>query len=223
MAKKTCLINNGTELFPVTSGITTLSYNVAYRSSLATVINDRYIIKAGTPVPANDATCVGLCFENYDVTDEGGQIPILIGGFVNEFYSPVIYASACKTALDGVHFLNVTDYPVPVSIAVVSSGDASDFVAGTTLVTLTITLTGGLFVQAEAAKAVNWIVSGLPDGFAVSAVACSSTTSATITISSSSSAVADIADKISVSATESCIANSEGSVPPEVLVNLFVA
>lgn len=32
-------------------------------------INDRKIVKAGTPYPANDATCEGVIFQDVDVTD----------------------------------------------------------------------------------------------------------------------------------------------------------
>ena len=36
-------------------------------------VNGRKIVKAGTPYPANDATCEGVIFEDVDVTD--GEAP----------------------------------------------------------------------------------------------------------------------------------------------------
>jgi len=36
--------------------------------TLGTTVGDKKIVKAGTPFPANDATCIGLLLHDYDVT-----------------------------------------------------------------------------------------------------------------------------------------------------------
>ena len=105
--KYTGKLITGTEVFAMSEGITTTSFHVPKKSALATQMNDGertlYIIKAGTPVPSNDADCIGLVFENWDVTDDGGNIPIAISGNVNEHYAPVTYDAACKSALKNVN------------------------------------------------------------------------------------------------------------------------
>ena len=51
-------------------------------SALAVTEDGRKIVKAGTIFPANDATAIGVVFNDYDVTDGDQQAAILIHGFV---------------------------------------------------------------------------------------------------------------------------------------------
>lgn len=51
-------------------------------SGIVTQENGRFVVKAGTPYPANDATAIGLVFQDYDVTDGDVNMAILIHGFV---------------------------------------------------------------------------------------------------------------------------------------------
>lgn len=42
----------------------------------------RFLIKAGTIYPANDATAVGVVLNDYDVTDGDAQLAVVVHGFV---------------------------------------------------------------------------------------------------------------------------------------------
>ena len=62
------------------------------------------VIKAGTVVPANDATAKGvLLYDVYPAENPNGAI--IIHGFVNKTKMPAAPAEAAITALKGVMFL----------------------------------------------------------------------------------------------------------------------
>lgn len=179
---------NGTEVFAVGAGIITTTYNAMKHDSHAVVKSDGmrnlYIIPAGTPVPANDSTAVGIVFENWDVTDSGGPIPIALRGTINEKYAPVTYTSACKTALRNFTFLNSESPVSTISVTVESSVKASafDFDSG---ISLTVTLSGGTYSD-SAADRDNWIIS-LPVGWVVTGIVRTSSTVCTISVNATSS------------------------------------
>lgn len=67
----------------------------------------RKIIKAGTVFPKNDATAIGVVFEDVDMTnDEKRPISVIIAGRVIEANLPVTVNEAAKSALvaNGLHF-----------------------------------------------------------------------------------------------------------------------
>lgn len=66
----------------------------------------RKVVKAGTIYPANDATAIGVVFNDMDVTDGDMTGAILIHGFVKTSALPVEPAEAAKTALKQVTFLS---------------------------------------------------------------------------------------------------------------------
>lgn len=75
--------------------------------ALGTAEDGRLIIKAGTVYPANDATAIGVVFEDVDITDdEKRPISVIIAGRIIEANLPVALAEAAKTALvaNGLHF-----------------------------------------------------------------------------------------------------------------------
>lgn len=72
---------------------------------LATLVGNRYIVKAGTIFPANDATAIGVVFTDYDVTDGDQNMAVVIHGFIKESALPVAPAAAAKTALKQITFL----------------------------------------------------------------------------------------------------------------------
>lgn len=61
--------------------------------------NGRKIIKAGAPVPTNDASCVGLAFDDIDVTDGDVPASLMYGGSYYEDKLPVSIDSEAKSAL----------------------------------------------------------------------------------------------------------------------------
>lgn len=75
--------------------------------SMATTEDGYKIIKAGTIFPTNDASAVGIVFEDVDMTyDEKRPGSVIIAGRVIEESLPVAVNSNAKTALEksGIHF-----------------------------------------------------------------------------------------------------------------------
>lgn len=67
----------------------------------------RKIIKAGTVFPTNDASAIGIVFEDVDMTnDEKRPISVIIAGRVIGANLPVAVNEAAKSALvaNGLHF-----------------------------------------------------------------------------------------------------------------------
>lgn len=77
-------------------------------SGIVTQENGRFVVKAGTPYPANNATAIGLVFQDYDVTDGDVNMAILIHGFVLEEKLPVDLAEEAVTALKQISVLKKT-------------------------------------------------------------------------------------------------------------------
>ena len=75
--------------------------------AMAVEEDGRKIIKAGTVFPKNDATAIGVVFEDVDMTnDEKRPISVIIAGRVIEANLPLAVNEAAKTALiaNGLHF-----------------------------------------------------------------------------------------------------------------------
>lgn len=68
-------------------------------------------VPMGTPFPANDATCVGLVYEDVDVTSGAMPASVVLKGVVYENRLPVTLASAAKTALTGKGFTFIATAP----------------------------------------------------------------------------------------------------------------
>lgn len=220
MAIKTVLRGNGTQIFANSSGLVTISYDVVKNSKFATRIDDRMIIKAGTAVPSNDGDCVGLVFEDWDVTDSGGQIPIVVGGYVNEFYLPASIAALAKAALKNVVFLNSTSFVADeVYIASTASVKASAFVPATGA-TLTVALTGDTFK--DSAKTLSYWRVIAPKGYYLASVTVSTTTAAVLKIKALVGAdTADKDMKVDVAVIGAALTN--GSSPAQIRTDLFAA
>lgn len=56
---------------------------------LAELVEGRYVVKAGTIWPANDATAEGVVLNDYDVTDGDANMAIVYHGFIKEEALPV--------------------------------------------------------------------------------------------------------------------------------------
>lgn len=61
--------------------------------------NGKYIVKAGTPFPANGSTAVGILYEDVDVTSGNMPGSVVVAGRVVEDKLPVTLETAAKTAL----------------------------------------------------------------------------------------------------------------------------
>lgn len=74
---------------------------------MATQVDDKKIIKAGTVVPTNNASAKGIVFEDVDITDdEKKPISVIIAGRVIKENLPVAVDTNAETALkaSGIYF-----------------------------------------------------------------------------------------------------------------------
>lgn len=74
----------------------------------ATTVNGRKIIKAGTIYPANDATAVGVVFQDIDVTDGDAAGALLVHGFIDASKIPAEPVANAQAALKLIKFYNLT-------------------------------------------------------------------------------------------------------------------
>lgn len=184
-----------TQVFAMSEGITTTTYNVQKKSSLAIQKNDGekilYIVQAGTPVPTNDENCVGIVFENWDVTENGGPIPIAISGTINEVNASALgitYDPACKTALKNFNFLGANmETAAALTLSAVAGTSAASYAFATGL-SYTVTLKGDKFIEGVADKSINW-VAGLPAGFYVDNITRTSDTVCSIVVKAVNSSI----------------------------------
>lgn len=74
------------------------------QSAATTEANGTKYVKMGTPYPSNDGNCIGLLYEDVDVTV--GDMPgsVVTKGEVYEDRLPVALAGAAKSALVGLGF-----------------------------------------------------------------------------------------------------------------------
>lgn len=64
----------------------------------------RYIVKAGTIYPANDATAIGVVLNDYDVTDGDAQLAVVVHGFIKTAALPVEPDALAIGALKQINF-----------------------------------------------------------------------------------------------------------------------
>lgn len=87
------------------------------QSKLAVKENGKYIVKAGTPFPSNDADCTGIVLNDLDVTNGDANGAVLVRGHINTARAEENfggkYAAACLAALkNGIFF-----YPLGGTVA----------------------------------------------------------------------------------------------------------
>ncbi len=95
---------------------------------LATLIDGRYIVKAGTIYPANDATAIGVVLNDYDVTDGDAMMAVVVHGFIKVAALPAVPAAAAVAALPQITFnplisIGLTFTGTKASIAVGETND----------------------------------------------------------------------------------------------------
>lgn len=76
----------------------------AVTPGLATLIDGRYVVKAGTMYPANDATAIGVVLNDYDVTDGDQMMAVVVHGFIKVAALPAVPAAAAVAALPQITF-----------------------------------------------------------------------------------------------------------------------
>ena len=81
---------------------------------LATQINGRYIVQAGTIYPANDTTAIGIVVNDYDVTDGDKVLAVAIQADVYTAALPEAPSSNAIAALKGINFLPFAGTNIPV-------------------------------------------------------------------------------------------------------------
>lgn len=99
----------------------------------ATNVNGRKYVKAGTPYPSNDSYCVGIVYEDVDVTT--GDMPgsVVTKGAIYKDRLPVVLDSDAATALAGLGFTIINTSPAVTRPTW----------AGGTLTTLTVASSAG--------------------------------------------------------------------------------
>ena len=71
-------------------------------SALASTVDGRKIIKAGTVFPSNDENAKGLVFQDVDVTDGDQNAAVLVHGFVNSAKLPEAVSNEAKKAMPAI-------------------------------------------------------------------------------------------------------------------------
>lgn len=77
---------------------------VMFTKEHAIKIDDRYIVKAGTIYPSNDATAMGVALYDIDVTDMDDEGSLLIHGFVCTKMIPEKPSKEATEALTLIYF-----------------------------------------------------------------------------------------------------------------------
>ena len=69
--------------------------------SLATTVDGKKYVKAGTPFPSNDGSCEGFVYEDVDVTIGNMPGSVVLSGTVIKDRLPVELAGSAESALAG--------------------------------------------------------------------------------------------------------------------------
>lgn len=86
-----------------------ISQKIEKQNSLATDVEGRKILKAGTIYPANDNTAIGVVMNEYDITDGDANVAIIIHGFVRTDKLPAEASAEARKALTQISFLPITN------------------------------------------------------------------------------------------------------------------
>ena len=109
MKMKTTTYSSPKQILAIPDHYVALGYKHEKASSdklgLATLVDGRYIVKAGTIYPANDATAIGVVLNDYDVTDGDEMMAVVVHGFIKTAALPAEPATAAVTALKQIKFV----------------------------------------------------------------------------------------------------------------------
>lgn len=93
-----------------------VAQHIPQGSPLAATVDGRQIVRAGTIVPANDATAWGVVMNDVDVTNGDREVAVIIHGFLKTAALPVAPDTTAITALNMIKFMPQPDFastPVP--------------------------------------------------------------------------------------------------------------
>lgn len=134
----------------------------AVTPGLATLVDGRYIVKAGTIYPANDSTAVGVVLNDYDVTDGDAMMAVVIHGFIKTAALPAVPVADAITALKQIQFVPIgATITVDYGPVVALTYEAGATEAGTD--TVEVPLAGGLTYSDAATDENNWTITGETD------------------------------------------------------------
>lgn len=89
-------------------GLTPKTYTVT--QDMATEINGRKIIKAGTVIPSNDSNAYGLLIQDVDMTDDEKRPEgVYVAGRMLEKRLPQTVTAEAKAALESIVFITTED------------------------------------------------------------------------------------------------------------------
>lgn len=71
---------------------------------LATLVDGRYVVKAGTIYPANNSTAIGVVLNDYDVTDGDAMMAVVIHGFIKVAALPAVPSADAIAAMKQITF-----------------------------------------------------------------------------------------------------------------------
>ena len=128
----------------------------ARNDSAAATIDGRKIIKAGTIYPANDATALGVVFNDVDVTNGDANGTLIVHGFIKKAALPANPSANAKSALKAIQFFPLEAVTVTLSTTklAIAVGEALDVAH-----TVRVYISGTTF-RAEAATLTNWTIAG---------------------------------------------------------------
>ena len=93
---------------------------------LATLVDGRYVVKAGTIYPANDTTAIGVVLNDYDVTDGDAMMAVVIHGFIKTAALPAVPSADAIAAMKQITFNPL------ISIGLTLTGTKATIAAGAT-------------------------------------------------------------------------------------------
>lgn len=126
---------------------------------LATLVDGRYVVKAGTIYPANDSTAVGVVLNDYDVTDGDAMMAVVIHGFIKTAALPAVPTAEAVAALKQIQFVPIGNtITVNYGPVVPLAYEVGATEAGTA--TVEVPLAGGLTYSDAATSKTNWTITG---------------------------------------------------------------
>jgi hypothetical protein len=132
---------------------------VSGSTGLATLVDGRYIVKAGTIYPANDATAVGIVLNDYDVTDGDAMMAVVVHGFIKVAALPVVPVANAIGAMKQITFLPLAGaYTIGLESVTALTYAVGATTAGTK--TIDVTLLNGMTFRDAATTKTNWTIAG---------------------------------------------------------------
>lgn len=137
-----------------------IEVKLAKNSGLAVTEDGRKIVRAGTVYPANDATALGIIFNDYDVTDGDEVGALIISGYILTSALPVVPAAAAKAALvaKGIHFL--PEFTPVVTLAIDAFAPFAVGALPDIEKEVVMTITGATFRKDLIEAKANWTIAG---------------------------------------------------------------